>query len=72
MDKPKDSYDDLKIADVMQHTLEVFRNEERVNLWLKSDNKSLHNKKPEELLNTITGLNKVNDILGRIEEGVYS
>jgi uncharacterized protein (DUF2384 family) len=28
--------------------------------------------KPVALFDTMTGLNMVNDILGRIEEGVYS
>ena len=28
--------------------------------------------KPIQLFSTLTGLNLVNDVLGRIEEGVYS
>lgn len=62
----------LEIARVVQHAYEVFRDESKVKRWLNSQNKALNNFKPVELLDTFTGLNMVNDILGRIEEGVYS
>jgi putative toxin-antitoxin system antitoxin component (TIGR02293 family) len=62
----------LEIARVVQHAYEVFRDEEKVKRWLNTQNKALNNFKPVALFDTLTGLNMVNDILGRIEEGVYS
>ena len=62
----------LEIAKVVQHAYEIFQNEEKVRQWLNRENKALNNMKPVDLFDTLTGLNTVNDILGRIEEGVYS
>jgi len=62
----------LEIAKVVQHAYEVFRDEEKVKLWINRENKALNNMKPVQIFDTLSGLNMVNDILGRIEEGVYS
>ena len=62
----------LEVARVMQHTYEVFEEEEKAKSWLNRENRALNGVKPVELLNTLTGINMVNDILTRIEEGVYS
>jgi putative toxin-antitoxin system antitoxin component (TIGR02293 family) len=62
----------LEIAKVVQHAYEVFRDEEKVKLWVNRENKALNNMKPIQIFDTLSGLNMVNDILGRIEEGVYS
>jgi putative toxin-antitoxin system antitoxin component (TIGR02293 family) len=62
----------VEIARVLQHTYDVFRDEEKVKRWLNKENRALNNVKPVELFDTLSGLNMVNDILGRIEEGVYS
>ncbi|MBC7934708.1 MAG: DUF2384 domain-containing protein [Rhizobacter sp.] len=62
----------LEIARVVQHAYEVLRDKDRVKLWVNRENKALNNLKPVQLFDTLTGLNMVNDILGRIEEGVYS
>lgn len=62
----------LEIAKVLQHAFEVFEDEEKVKRWIAKPNRALNSKKPIELLDTLTGINLVNDILGRIEEGVYS
>ncbi len=62
----------LEIARIMQHAYEVFEEEGKVKIWMNRENRALNNKKPVELLDTLTGLNMVNDILTRIEEGVYS
>ena len=62
----------LEIARVVQHAYEVFRDEGKVKRWLNTQNKALNNFKPVELFDTLTGLNMVSDMLGRIEEGVYS
>lgn len=62
----------LEIAKVVQHAYEVFRDEEKVKVWINRENKALNNMKPIQIFDTLSGLNMVNDILGRIEEGVYS
>lgn len=75
---PKDKLDKrtsshaLEIAKVMQHAFEIFEDEEKVRQWLNRANKALNNLRPVQLLSTLTGINMVNDILTRIEEGVYS
>jgi putative toxin-antitoxin system antitoxin component (TIGR02293 family) len=62
----------LEIAKVMQHGYEVFEDEEKLKRWISKENRALNGMKPVSLFATLTGLSMVNDILGRIEEGVYS
>ena len=62
----------FEIARVMQHAFEVFEDEEKVKHWVNKENRALNGMKPVSLFSTLTGLNMVNDVLGRIEEGVYS
>ena len=62
----------IEIARVLQHGYDVFRNEEKMKRWLNKENRALNNLKPVELFDTLSGLSIVNDVLGRIEEGVYS
>jgi putative toxin-antitoxin system antitoxin component (TIGR02293 family) len=62
----------LEIARTCEHAFEVFQDQEIVNIWFHRENQALNNQKPVELFSTLTGINLVNDILTRIEEGVYS
>lgn len=62
----------VEIARILQHGYEVFRDEEKLKRWLNKENRALNNLKPVEMFDTLSGLSFVNDILGRIEEGVYS
>lgn len=62
----------VEIARLMQHAFEVFEDEEKVKRWINKENRALNGKKPIAFFDTLSGLNMVNDILGRIEEGVYS
>ena len=71
MDKRTSSHA-LEIAKVMQHAYEVFEDEEKLKRWLNKEHRALNGIKPVALFDTMTGLNMVNDILSRIEEGVYS
>jgi putative toxin-antitoxin system antitoxin component (TIGR02293 family) len=61
----------LEIAKLLQHAYTVFRDEEKLKRWLNRENRALHQMKPVELLDTLSGLLLVDDVLGRIEEGVY-
>lgn len=71
MDKRSSSHA-LEIARVVQHAYRVFGDEHKLRKWLNAENRSLNNQKPVSLFATLTGLGMVNDILGRIEEGIYS
>lgn len=62
----------IEIAKVVQHAWQVFRDEAKVKRWMNKENRTLNNKKPVELFDTLSGMMMVDDILGRIEEGVYS
>lgn len=62
----------MVIAKVMQHAYQVFEDEEKVKNWMNRENRALNARKPIEMLETLSGINLVDDILGRIEEGVYS
>jgi putative toxin-antitoxin system antitoxin component (TIGR02293 family) len=62
----------IEIAKVVEHAFEVFENEEKVKRWLNYPNRALNNIKPIDLFYLPTGLKMVDDILGRIEHGVYS
>ena len=62
----------IEIASTMARGYMVFENAEKFNRWLHKKNKALEGKTPYELLNTPTGINIVNKLLTRIEEGVYT
>ena len=57
---------------VLSYAVQVFGNQDTAQQWLNRENPMLGNKKPIDLLNTDQGCGLVLDILGRIEEGVYS
>lgn len=50
---------------------EVFKDEEKVSIWLKSPNYALGGVTPFSLMDTITGIELILDELGRIEHGVF-
>jgi putative toxin-antitoxin system antitoxin component (TIGR02293 family) len=62
----------LEVARVMQHAFDVFEDEEKAKQWLNGANRALNGAAPVQLLDTLTGINMINDVLTRIEEGVYS
>ncbi|WP_184550862.1 antitoxin Xre/MbcA/ParS toxin-binding domain-containing protein [Mucilaginibacter sp. FT3.2] len=62
----------IEIAKVVEHAFEVFEDAGKVQRWLNSPNRTLNNMKPLELFYIPTGLAMVDNILGRIEEGVCS
>jgi len=62
----------IEIAKVAKHAFDVFEDEDMVKKWLNTPNRALNNIKPVDLFYISTGLGMVDDILGRIEYGVYS
>jgi len=71
LDSPISSHA-YEIADTIAKGLGVFEEKERFNRWLNKENRALNGAKPYDLLDTSMGIKLVNQILGRIEEGVYS
>jgi putative toxin-antitoxin system antitoxin component (TIGR02293 family) len=62
----------IEIARVLTHVYLVFFDEKTVKRWLSKPSKSLHGESPLSLFSTPTGIGMVEDVLTRIEEGVYS
>lgn len=62
----------IEIAKLMEHAYEVFGTDDKVRLWVNAPNKALNGSKPVELMDTLTGLVMIGDVLGRIQEGVFS
>jgi putative toxin-antitoxin system antitoxin component (TIGR02293 family) len=62
----------IEIAKVVEHALEVFEDEEKVKTWLNSPIRALNYQKPIEFFSLPTGLKMVDNVLTRIEYGVYS
>lgn len=62
----------VEIANTVAKGLAVFEDTEKLNRWLLKENEGLNGQKPFDLLNTPTGIKLVSQILGRIEDGVYS
>lgn len=61
-----------EIVATYARAIDIFGDTEKVSQWFGRANRALANQRPIELLKTMTGINLVNQILGRIEEGVYS
>ncbi len=62
----------IEIAKVVEHAFSVFEEEGKVQRWLNTTNRALNNLKPLALFDMPTGLIMVDQVLGRIEEGVFS
>lgn len=62
----------IEVAKVVEHAFEVFESGDKVQGWLNTPNRALNNFKPIDLFYIPTGLAMVDNVLGRIEEGVYS
>lgn len=61
-----------EMSDIIAKGLEVFEDGTKLNKWLHKENRALKGKKPFDLLRTPTGIHLVKQVLGRLEEGVYS
>ncbi|HEX9730943.1 MAG TPA: antitoxin Xre/MbcA/ParS toxin-binding domain-containing protein [Thermoanaerobaculia bacterium] len=62
----------FRLARILAHAVEVFESIERARDWLKSENRALDGQPPFELLDTDAGAQEVDDVLGRIEHGIFS
>jgi putative toxin-antitoxin system antitoxin component (TIGR02293 family) len=62
----------IEIARVLEHAFSVFEDEEKVKSWINMPNRALNGIKPIDLFYLPTGLGMVDNILGRIEHGIFS
>ncbi|MBB6005439.1 MbcA/ParS/Xre antitoxin family protein [Arcicella rosea] len=62
----------LEQSALYEHGLSVFGDSRKFENWLRKPNDALDEKIPFDLLNTAEGIKKVDDILGRIEHGIFS
>lgn len=61
----------FRLARIFAHALDVFESEDRARDWLESENRALGGQRPIELLDTDAGSQEVDDVLGRIEHGIF-
>jgi putative toxin-antitoxin system antitoxin component (TIGR02293 family) len=61
----------LLLWELMKRGIDVFGSEEKFSIWIREFNTALQ-KKPIDMFSTITGINLVNNLLTRIEYGVFS
>lgn len=69
---PTVSFHTYEMSDVIAKGFEVFEDGAKLNTWLHKKNRALKGRTPFELLDSPTGIKLVNQVLGRLEEGVYS
>ncbi|MFL6193074.1 MAG: antitoxin Xre/MbcA/ParS toxin-binding domain-containing protein [Thermoanaerobaculia bacterium] len=62
----------FRLVRIATRAAEVLGNREKAARWLHTPNRALGGVKPLELLDTDLGSRQVEDVLGRIEHGVYS
>ena len=62
----------LRIASLFDRALQVLHSQNRVQLWFKSPQKGLGGQTPLEYADTEPGAREVEDLLGRLEHGVFS
>ena len=61
----------FRLARVFVHALDVFEATDRARDWLESENRALGGLRPLDLLDTDAGAREVDDVLGRIEHGIF-
>ena len=69
---PDESERVLRIASLFDRALQVLHDQNRVKLWFKSPQKALGGKTPLEYADTEPGAREVEDLLGRLEHGVFA
>jgi putative toxin-antitoxin system antitoxin component (TIGR02293 family) len=62
----------FRLVRLASQAVQVLGSEERASLWLRRGNRALGGYPPIELLDTDVGARQVEEVLGRIEHGVFS
>jgi putative toxin-antitoxin system antitoxin component (TIGR02293 family) len=69
---PAESDRTVRVARVYANAVEMIGDPERAIEWLRTPNRALGGEKPLDQLDTDVGAQMVDDVLGRIDYGVYS
>lgn len=69
---PEESNRLARVAGIVLRALELFETPEVAARWLRRPNRALGGERPLELLTSDAGARAVEQVLGRIEHGVYS
>ncbi len=70
--KPASSERVVRIASVFSIAAGVLESDEKAAYWLQQPNRALHGSKPVDLLDTEIGARAVEQVLNRLEHGIYS
>src|SRR5207249_12191768 len=70
--QPLESDRVFRFLQVVAHAIETIGDDEKAGRWLTKPNRALMGKVPLQLLNTPIGASQVDEILGRIDHGLYS
>lgn len=62
----------VRLAQVYANAVDTLGSEEKAAQWLKTPNRVLRGARPLDQLDTDPGVREVEDVLGRIANGVYS
>ena len=61
----------FRLARVFVHAVDVFEAVDRARDWLETENRALGGLRPLDLLDTDAGAREVDDVIGRIEHGIF-
>lgn len=61
----------IQLIELFEKGYDVF-GKDKFQIWIRASIKALGNERPIDLLDTSIGIKMVEDIIGRIEHGVYS
>ena len=62
----------LALADLFEYGTAVFEDRDAFMQWVQAPNRALGGRRPDEFLQAPYGIEKIKELLGRIEFGVYS
>lgn len=69
--EPTAAVDIGRVVDVLAHALEVFGDRFKVMRWLRTPIPALGDETPQDMLARAGGIEQVDQVLGRIEHGVW-
>ena len=61
-----------RFARVLAHAMSVIGNIERASEWMLTPNRALGGVKPLDLMDTEAGAEEIDEVLGRLEYGIFS
>ncbi len=61
----------LELIEVFQKGYRLF-GKDKFKIWIRTENKVLNNNSPLDIMDTSLGIEMIEDVIGRIEHGVYS